>query len=186
MEGEMVEKDTRVVRLKVEPLTAEAFRPYGEVLSASSREPDFTGINSVGWRAHFESDSPAEVMFYRSRSVGLRFNMFERHHYVTQSFVPLGTTPAVIAVAAPTAAGAIPRPEDLRAFLLDGSAGYVMQAGTWHALDRFPLSDAPADVVIITDKATQRELESSPAGPWERTEAVDYADRLGVIFEFEV
>ncbi len=125
-------------------------------------------------------------MFYRSSSVGLRFNLLERHHYVTQSFVPLGTTPAVIAVAAPTAADTIPEPEDLRAFLLDGTAGYVMQAGTWHALDRFPLSDAPADVVIITDKATQRELESNSAGPWVRTEAVDYAERFGIVFEFEL
>ena len=176
----------RVVRLEVAPLTVAAFEPFGDLLTASGRAPDFTGINSRGWRSPFQSDSPAEVMFYRSGSAGLRFNMLERHHHVTQAFVPLGNTPSLIAVAAPTAAGALPDPADVRGFLLDGSAGYVLHAGTWHALDRFPLSDNPADVVIITDRATQHELESNRHGPWTRTEAVDYAGRFGVVFEFEL
>ena len=181
----MVDESTHIVRLKVERLAPEAFAPFGEVLAAGEREPDFRGINSVGWRSGFASDSPAEVMFYRSRSAGLRFNVLERHHQVTQAFVPLGDTPSVIAVAAPTALDAVPEPEDLRAFLLDGTAGYVLRAGTWHALDRFPLTDDPADVVIITDRATQQELESNPGGPWMRTQAVDYAERFGVTFEFD-
>lgn len=176
----------KLVRLPVEPLTSEAFAPFGEVLAAGEREPDFTGINSVGWRSRFASDSPAEVMFYRSQPSGLRFQMLERHHYVTQGFVPLGEHRSVIAVAAPTSDDAEPAPEDLRAFLLDGSAGYLLHAGTWHVLDRFPLGNNPVDVVIITDHATQAELEGNPQGPWTRTEAVDYAERFGVVFEFDL
>ncbi len=172
------------VRLQVEPLTAEGFEPFGELLAAGNGAPDFTGINSVGWRSQFASDSPPEVMFYRSQAAGLRFHMLERHHHVTQAFVPLGGVQSVIAVAEPTVGDAPPAPEDVRAFLLDGRAGYVLHAGTWHCLDRFPLSDDPADVVIITDQATQAELEAHPQGPWTRTEAVDYADRLGIEFEF--
>lgn len=167
-------------------MNREAFEPFGEVLAPGEVEPDFFGINSVGWRASFASDSPAEVMFYRSNYAGLRFHMLERHHAVTQAFVPLGKTPSVIAVATPTGADEMPDPGDLRAFLLDGTAGYVLKAGTWHALDRYPLDRTHTDVVIITDRATQHELESNPQGPWERTEAVDYADRFGVEFEFEV
>lgn len=180
----MVDEHLRIIRLPIEPLTAEAFAPFGKLLAAGANPPDFTGINSSGWRGGFHSDSPAEVMFYRSQAAGLRFTRLERHHHVTQAFVPLGNTPSVIAVAAPTAADAVPAPEALRAFLLDGSAGYVLNAGTWHALDRFPLGDAPADVVIITDRATQAELEANSRGPWDRTEAVDYAERSGVAFEF--
>ena len=182
----MDRRSLEVVRINVAPLTADAFEPFGEVLAATERDPDFTGIHSVGWRSSFASDSPPEVMFYRSSYSGLRFNMLERHHSVTQSFVPLGTTPSVVAVAAPTLGDATPAPGDVHAFLLDGSAGYVLHTGTWHSLDRFPLYQAPADIVIITDRATQHELESSPDGPWERTEAVDYAERFGVNFEFEL
>ncbi|CAN5542421.1 ureidoglycolate lyase [soil metagenome] len=175
-----------VVRIPVSPLTEEAFRPFGELLSAGERDPDFTGISSVGWRSSFASDSPPEVMFYRSSYSGMRFSKLERHHAVTQSFVPLGRTPSVVAVAAPTSANRAPEPGDVRAFLLDGTAGYALKAGTWHSLDRYPLFQAPADIVIITDRLTQQELESSPAGPWTRTEAVDYAERFGVVFEFEL
>lgn len=182
----MDQQSVRVVRIKVEELTAEAFRPFGELLEASGRPPDFTGVNSAGWRAGFESDSPAEVMFYRSSYSGMRFGMLERHHSVTQSFVPLGGMPALIAVAPPSARDAVPAPEDVRAFLLDGTAGYVLHAGTWHTLDRFPISQTPADVVIITDRATQHELESEPHGPWSRTEAVDYTEQSGVVFEFKM
>ena len=164
-------------------MTGEAFEPFGELLAPQKAPPDFTGLNSVGWRSSFSSDSPAEVMFYRSDYSGLRFTKLERHHKVTQSFVPLGTTAAIIAVAAPTGPDAIPRPEDVRAFLLDGSTGYLLNAGTWHSLDRYPIEQSPADIVIITDRATQHELESNRDGPWTRTEAVDYHDRLGITFE---
>jgi ureidoglycolate lyase len=182
----MEQRDAGVVRIDVLPLTAEAFEPFGEVLSAGEREPDFTGISSLGWRASFASDSPPEVMFYRSSYSGLRFSTLERHHAVTQSFVPLGHTPSVVAVAAPTSPDAAPDPGDIRAFLLDGTAGYVLKAGTWHSPDRYPLFRSPADIVIITDRATQQELETTPRGPWSRTEAVDYTDRFGIVFEFRL
>ena len=175
-----------IVRLKVARLSAEAFRPFGELLVAGDRDPDFSGISSVGWRSGFVSDSPSELMVYRSTYSGLQFSTLERHHHVTQSFIPLGDTPSVVAMAPPTAGKHVPDPGDIRAFLLDGTAGYVLKAGTWHSPDRYPLVENPADIVIITDRATQQELESNPSGPWERTEAVDYADRFGIMFEFEV
>jgi ureidoglycolate lyase len=180
----MAEEPLEVMRITVEPLTAEAFRPHGELLGPDQRAPDFTGLNSVGWRSSFHSDSPPEVMFYRSSYSGMRFSTLERHHAVTQAFVPLGNTPSVVAVAAPTSGTEPPQPSDVRAFLLDGTVGYVLHTGTWHSLDRFPLFRVPADIVIITDRATQQELEAARHGPWERTEAVDYADRFNITFEF--
>jgi ureidoglycolate lyase len=175
-----------VVRVKVAPLTGEAFRPFGELLAPGDREPDFVGISSAGWRSSFAAGSEPEVMFYRSRYAGLRFRVLERHHHVTQTFIPLGRVPAVVAVAPPTGDDELPDSSDVCAFILDGTAGYVLHAGTWHSPDRYPLYPPHADVAIITDRLTQHELESSPRGPWKRTEAVDYADRLGIEFELEL
>ena len=172
-----------VVRVKAEPLSAAAFAPFGELLAAGERTPDFTGISSAGWRVSFAADSAPEVMFYRSRYAGLRFRVLERHHHVTQSFIPLGRVPAVVAVAPPTPRDTLPDPRDVRAFILDGAAGYMLHAGTWHSPDRYPLYPPHADVVIITDHATQYELETNSGGPWERTEAVDCSERFGVEFE---
>jgi ureidoglycolate lyase len=176
----------RVVQVTVSPLTEEAFAPFGEVLAAPERDPDFTGISSAGWRASFESDSPPEVMVYRSRYSGLRFTVLERHLAVTQAFIPLGPVPAVVAVAPPTPGDDPPDPSDVRGFILDGTAGYVLKTGAWHSPDRYPRYPPSADVVIITDRATQHELESLPGGPWARTQAVDYVDRFGVTFEFSL
>ena len=99
-------------------------------------------------------------MVYSSRYSGLRFTMLERHFDVTQTFIPLGRVPAVVAVAAPTARDQLPKPGDVQAFLLDGSAGYVLRRGTWHSLDRFPLYQPSAEIVILTARETQQELET--------------------------
>lgn len=177
----------RTVQINVEPLTEAAFRPFGQLISASDRSPDFEGVSSDGWKAHFEADGPTLVMLLSSRNEGLRFTRLERHFGVTQTFIPLGQVPAVVAVAAPTAAddpAAIPAPEDVHGFLIDGSAGYVLKRGTWHSLDRYPLSEQASQIVIITDHRTQDEIEHAPRDQWHLTQDVDYATRFGVTFEF--
>ena len=175
----------RLVQIKVELLTAEAFRPFGELLSTAARPADFNGLNSDGWKAAFAATAPPLIMTLSSRYSGMRFGRLERHLNVTQTFIPLGRIPAVVAVAAPTGdePTAIPAPEDVRAFLLDGSAGYVLKRGTWHSLDRFPLYPPSAEIVIITSQDTQQELEHAPRETWRLTQEVDYTARFGVTFE---
>ena len=70
-----------------------------------------------------------------------------------------------MAVAAPTAddPAAIPAPEEVRGFLIDGSAGYVLKRGTWHSLDRYPLSRESSQIVIITGQSTQDETRKCPS-----------------------
>jgi ureidoglycolate lyase len=114
----------RVVQVPVAPLTEE-FRPYGELIHAAQRPADFQGITTEGWETTFEVDGPPMIMFLSSRNEGLRFSRLERHFGVTQTFIPMGSVPAVVAVAAPADPdpAAIPAPEDVRGFRIDGSAG---------------------------------------------------------------
>jgi ureidoglycolate hydrolase len=179
---------SRVVQIRVEPLTEEAFRPFGELLEVSDRPADFRGVTSVGWKAAFEVDGPPLIMLLSSRSEGSRFTRLERHFGVTQTFIPLGQVPAVVAVAAPTASdpASIPAPEDVRGFLIDGSAGYVLKRGTWHSLDRYPLTTEPSQIVIISGQRTQAELEHAPRDQWQLTQDVDYVAQFGVTFELVV
>ncbi|HUG17063.1 MAG TPA: ureidoglycolate lyase [Thermomicrobiales bacterium] len=178
-EGEM----GRMVSIKVEMLTADVFEPFGEVMSMTGREPDYRGISSLGWRAAYDADGPSEVLVYSSRYSGLRFSVLERHVAVTQAFIPLRGVPSVVAVAAPTEGDGIPEPEDVRAFLLDGSAGYVLRRGAWHSPDRYPLYPPSSEIVIITSRATQTELETAPRDSWKLTRMVDYAVERGITFE---
>jgi ureidoglycolate lyase len=177
----------RIVRVPVEPLTEDAFAPFGEILGPKDQPPDFRGVSSVGWNSGFELSGAPHVMAYRSEPVGLQFRFLERHFSVSQTFIPLGNTRAVVAVAAPTDPDpdALPKPDDVRAFLIDGSVGYLLRRGTWHSLDRYPLQSRPADIVIITEWETQDELLHMDQSRWTRTQQVDYLERFDVRFEIQ-
>ncbi|HEV8307682.1 MAG TPA: ureidoglycolate lyase [Methylomirabilota bacterium] len=174
-----------VHQVRVEPLTEEAFAPFGQVVSAKDRPPDFeTESGTQGWAVDFSSGRPL-VMLLRTPYQGLRFSKLERHFNLTQTFLPLGGSPAVVAVAPPSSdRTAVPDPTDVRAFLLDGSKGYALARGTWHSLDRFPLYPPETRWVIITDHETQRDLLTaySGQGTCELTQEVDYHARFGVGF----
>jgi ureidoglycolate hydrolase len=183
MEGNVAQ----IVRIPVTPLEAEAFRPFGELLSTQARPADFVGVNSAGWKAGFDISGSPLVMVFRSPYEGFRFTKLERHFGITQTFIPLGHAPAVVAVAAPTDSndpGAIPRPEDVRGFIVDGSVGYVLKRGTWHSLDRYPLVPPASEIVIITAHETQDELENVPRERRRLTHEIDYAAKYGIVFEF--
>src|SRR5439155_17709439 len=108
---------------------------------------------------------------------------------VTQSFIPLGHVPALLATAAatdPDDPEAVPTPEDVHAFVVDGSCGYVLKRGTWHSVDRYPLYPAESRIVIITSQETQVELETADQGDWRLSQQVDYQERFGITFQLGV
>ncbi len=176
-----------VHHLRIEPLTDEAFAPFGQVVSVKDRAPDFkTESGTEGWAVEFRSGTPL-VMLLRTPYRPLGFSRLERHFSVTQTFLPLGGSPAVLALAPPSSTDdreKIPGPSEIRAFLLDGTKGYVLARGTWHSLDRFPLYPPDTSWVIITDHETQQDLTSAYAGQggWQLTQEVDYAARFGATF----
>lgn len=171
----------------IELLTEEAFAPFGQIISAKDRTPDFvTQSGTQGWAVDFRSGKPL-IMLLRTPYQGLRVSKLERHFNVSQTFLPLGGSPAVVAVAPSSRTDdreAVPSPDQIRAFLLDGTKGYALAPGTWHSLDRFPLYRPDTSWVIITDHETQEDLTAAYAGQggWHFTQEVDYAARFGVTF----
>jgi ureidoglycolate lyase len=164
--------------IRAHPLTAEAFAPFGHLIAPRTGAPDYRGASGTeGWHMPFEAGRPL-LSLLRTPFAGLRFTKMERHVHVTQAFVPLGGSSAVVAVAPPSD---VLRIENIRAFLLDGSAGYVMRRGTWHSLDRFPLAPPHSDFLMITDHETQDDLTESYAGrgSWALTQEVDLGARYG-------
>jgi ureidoglycolate hydrolase len=178
-----------VEHVKAELLTEESFRPFGSVLGPRAGAADFHGLMSEGWKTAFEIDGAPLFMTLISRFSSMRFSWLERHFGVTQTFVPLGAVPALVAVAAPTDPGdpeAVPAAGDVHAFVLDGSCGYVLKRGTWHSLDRYPLYPAESRLVIISSQETQVELESADPAGWRLTQQVDFEARFGITFELGV
>ena len=177
-----------VFEIGVERLSPDAFAPFGEVVGPSATETVSLGPDFHLWRTSFRVEGDIELMFARYRHKPMRFHRMERHLAVTQSFLPLGGGRSVMVVAAPTGAKSpenVPRPEDVRAFHLDGTQGILLWSGTWHALDRFPVSPPHTDFALITGLDTQRELERQALdGTLPRlTEVVDFRAHRGLVFE---
>lgn len=128
-----------------EPLTAEGFAPFGDVLAAPAD-------GSRGWfdgglvnaRAHAR---PSLSLIRRRRAAALPLvaPRMERHRLSSQSFAPLSGVPWLIG-AAPDRDGA-PDVARVRAFVAGGGQGVTIAAGVWH----LPLTvlAAPADFAIF-------------------------------------
>lgn len=177
-----------VVEIVVEPLSPETFAPFGEVVGPTTAETVSLGPDFQLWRNAFGVDGGIELMFGRYLHKPMRFHRMERHLAVTQSFLPLDGCRSVMVVAPPSDgpdSGDAPSPGGVRAFHLDGSRGVMLWRGTWHALDRFPVSPPHADFAFLTGRDTQAELErqATDGTPPQLTHLVDFRKRMGVEFQ---
>ncbi|OZG70263.1 ureidoglycolate hydrolase [Hahella sp. CCB-MM4] len=131
-----------VLSLKPEPLTAEAFSPFGQVLEISDQQPLL--IND-GNTLRYDSLAPVELsgpddygvmnLFRaRPRDLPMPIKMVERHPLGSQAFIPLSGEPYLVLVALPKAGESdnIPDPESLRLFFARQDQGVNYARNTWH------------------------------------------------------
>jgi len=172
------------IKLKPQALTREAFAPYGTIIGGATQDkPDFVNdAGTMGWRVDMHIAKPL-YMTLRTPPVGRIVTQLERHLNVSQAFLPLGGGKAVLAVAAPTSHDKPPAAQDVRIFLLDGSVGYVLHTGTWHGLDRMPVSDESTLWLMITDADTQADLANIPAGCASHTQMLELPEAWGAAIE---
>ena len=120
-----------------EPLTAEAFAPFGDVLSTDG-EPD--KIINAGWagrwhdraRLDFGPDGRAGISVFKAkpRALPYDFAMLEHHPDGSQAFIPMSEHPFLVIVA-PDNNG---KPGQPRAFLTAPGQGINYLRGTWHGV----------------------------------------------------
>ncbi len=133
--------------IAAQPLTVEAFAPFGDVLTPKARRLDNRDLLELGYArmsdqvppervADFDildywgdiatiTREPMRLGYLRSRQRPLQFSWFERHLKGTQTFIPLGGAPSVFAVAEPKDLddpNALPDLTSMRAFVMDGRA----------------------------------------------------------------
>jgi ureidoglycolate lyase len=178
----------KTVHIPVEPASHEAFAPFGQLISEQDTAPAFHGDGLRSWRLAYDIDGTTELMFIRYEYKPMIFSTIERHFNVTQCFIPLAGT-GVVMVVAPrtdeTDRSALPAPESLRAFLVEGSSGVLLWKGVWHALNRFPVQPPGAGFALLTTAETQSELVRQlheDVAPL-LTHAVDYETHFGIRFE---
>ncbi|MEL6549884.1 MAG: ureidoglycolate lyase [Pseudomonadota bacterium] len=122
--------------IAIEPLTAEAFAPFGDVLDTSGA-PDKIINQGLCGRFHDRaaldfSDGRAGVSLFQAepRAVPLKLEMVERHPAGSQCFVPMSMD-AFLVVVAPDDAG---RPGAPRAFRTAPGQAINFHRGTWHGV----------------------------------------------------
>jgi ureidoglycolate lyase len=128
-----------------EPLTAQAFAPFGDVLDATG---DFRSINAGLCQRHHDEaqldfgDARAGISIFlaQARSLPYRFDLIERHPEGSQAFLPMTEHPFLVVVCADLAS----RP---RAFLTNGAQGVNLHRGTWHGV-LTPLADPGLFAVV--------------------------------------
>ena len=123
--------------LMIEPLTKEAFAPFGDVIETDGSD-HFMINNGSTMRFHRLADvqtaqpeDKAIISIFRAEALPmpLTIGMLERHPLGSQAFVPLLGNPFLIVVAP---VGDEPESEATRAFVSNGRQGVNYHRGVWH------------------------------------------------------
>lgn len=141
--------------LLCQPLTRQAFAPYGDVLGGDVTSGLFINGGTSEKIALGDPSLTAQagepsLNLYRARANPLPFTAveLERHCVGSQSFIPLASVPFVVVVALgdPANHGKTPLESSIAAFWIDGSCGVTFKPGTWH----HPLlSQRDGDYVVL-------------------------------------
>jgi ureidoglycolate lyase len=110
----------KVLQIRAEPLSAEAYRAFGQVI----------GLDKIQMKIVNDR--------FRMGVIAVKYQPFRithltRHIQSTQALIPLGGRACLVVVAPPTVN--LDNPEDLKqvkAFINDGSYGINVDLGTWH------------------------------------------------------
>jgi len=124
--------------LAIEPLTAEAFKPFGDVIEATDNAQHFTINQGFAERFHrlaqvdvtTDGGQPAISIFKaRARAQPLQLSVLEKHPFGSQAFMPLSGHGYVVVVAL---GGDSPDMSTLKCFMASAQQGVNYAKGTWH------------------------------------------------------
>ena len=122
--------------LRAMPITPERFAPYGDLIHASPESKAamndahferFSGLADVDADGRHASISIARCKV--ASTLPYRFDLVERHPLGSQAFIPMSHFRFFVVVA--PAAESV-EPEDLQAFVTNGSQGVNYRKGVWH------------------------------------------------------
>lgn len=137
------------IRIKAEPLTADAFAPFGDVLDADGAPDKLINQGRCGRfhdRARLDfADGRAGISIFKGEkeTLPLPLKMVERHPDGSQAFVPMSADPFLVVVA-PDENG---QPGTPRAFLTAPGQAINLHRGIWHGV-LTPLSEPGLFAVI--------------------------------------
>lgn len=151
----------KLVEIKIEELTGESFKPYGEIIDVPHTKPDFSNDELDLWCGIDEVKIDKGVSQFCWLNVKSQrpflCNNLECHINTSEAMIPvLGQS--VLVVALPdnkSVSSNLPDPKSIKAFFVDGSKGFNFKPQVWHWLP-YPLS-TKASFILLFKKGTPEE-----------------------------
>ena len=148
------------VRIAAEPLSADAFVPFGRVIQLPDRTTDASG---PGWRWWAETvmlptdGRPFGVGYLDLEPAPPQFDWAERHMRSVEVIVPLGGE-CLVYVGPPEHRedpGRLPDLATFRVFRVPPGSGVAMDPGVWHGAPLAPGGPTTAMVLLLEGTPTQ-------------------------------
>jgi ureidoglycolate lyase len=141
--------------LRLKPLTAEAFAPFGHVIQKQGHFPQEINYGQTRKYARLAEidvgagEGTPVVHIYRSRPVSLpfRIEIMECHPLGSQTFMPLHRRPFPVVVAPPAEQLDI---ESIQGFFTNGEQGINLKKGVWH---HFQISVLESSEYLVIDRS---------------------------------
>lgn len=132
--------------IALKPLDADAFAPFGQVISRPARVGD-----RASYEAGLSSHRPQAtirlwVNHVQAATSPLVATKLERHRYSSQTFLPLSVSRYVV-ITAPSLASGAPDVDEIVGFIAKGTHGITYAANVWH----HPICalDEPASFAVL-------------------------------------
>ena len=137
------------MKIIIEPMSADAFAPFGDLLEAKGMPDKIINQGLCGRfhdRARMDcSDGRAGISIFHAekRDLPLKLDLVERHPDGSQAFVPMSHQPFLVVVAEDQNG----TPQNIRAFLTEAGQAINIHRGVWHGV-LTPLYDPGLFAVI--------------------------------------
>jgi ureidoglycolate lyase len=150
-----------------QPLTAEAFAPFGDVIDVPQEAGRTYYEDALGTLR--PQARPSLSMSYRlpTQDRPLTSELMERHEFSSQTFVPVDVARWLIVVAphaAPHSGRGGPDMAEARAFIANGQQGVTYKPDTWH--HGLTTLDRPGRFAVFMWRAGSQDEEFVPVKPF--------------------
>ena len=146
-----------------QPLTKEAFAPYGDVIDMPTTAGRSYYDDALGNLRPTAQPSFSVALREPTPDRPLKSEMLERHEFSSQTFVPVDVGRWLIVVTPHAKAGG-PDLAGLKAFIADGRHGVTYKANTWH--HGLTTLDKPGSFAVFMWKAGTEDEEFVPVAPF--------------------
>jgi len=139
-----------------QPLSEDAFRPYGWLLGKAGAASSFHNADTDFWEEHiFETDAECEAQVLRVnyRNRRREVDSLEMHRFTQQVVIPVSGE--LVQVVATSQADGTPDVASLRAFRVRVGEGICMRAGCWHSTR---VDDGEVRCFMLTRRSTTVDL----------------------------